>query len=101
MSSSQSISSSNSGRDEELEQAELSSLVPRAPTSDGSPFLRTRKGRSYTLPTGAVRLRHPRELASAEADGPPDDLMSLEDFLAESEKTPNRVNNAYTVNCYT
>lgn len=68
------------------------SLIPRAPTLDGSSVLRPRKGRSYTLPGGMVRVRRPHAASSPNIGAEiPDDLMSLEDFLAESEKTPNRV----------
>lgn len=72
-------------------------LVPRAPTFDGSPFLRPRKNRAaaVNLPgMGAVKLRPGSTHAPLQNFNPgniPDDLMSLEDFLAESEKTPNRV----------
>lgn len=47
---------------------------------------------------GPVKLRHASAHITYGHSGPnmdpsniPDDLMSLEDFLAESEKTPNRV----------
>ena len=97
MSSSQSISSSNSGRHSEGMQEEYdetggaSSLIPRAPTLDGNPFIRPRRGRSYTLPAGS-KLKRPTH-ASSPSFQPErtDELMSLEDFLAESDKTPNRV----------
>lgn len=97
MSSSLSISSSNSERhysdgQEELEQ-ELGGppLIPRAPTMDGSPFLRPRKNRSYTMPSVKYNKHtHASSSPSVEAELA-DDLMSLEDFLAENDKTPNRV----------
>ncbi len=92
MSSSQSISSSNSGRHsdgaEEFQEGP-EGLIPRAPTLEGSPFLRPRKGRSYTLPAGVTRP-HAASSPSVQPESV-DDLMSLEDFLAESDKTPNRV----------
>ena len=76
-------------------------LIPRAATFDGSPFIRHRKNRggSLILPgMGPVKLRHGSTHIPYGHSGPnmdpgniPDDLMSLEDFLAESEKTPNRV----------
>lgn len=96
MSSNQSISSSNSGRPSEggpeeydqLDPAGASSLIPRAPTLD--PFVRPRRGRSYTLPAGA-KIRHPTHASSPGFEPErTDELMSLEDFLAESDKTPNR-----------
>ena len=74
-----------------------SGLVPRAPTFDGSPFLRPRKNRgaAVSLPgMGQVKLRPGSThtpLHNFDPRNIPDDLMSLEDFLAESEKTPNRV----------
>ena len=74
-----------------------SGLVPRAPTFDGSPFLRPRKNRgaAVNLPgMGQVKLRPGSThtpLHNFDPGNIPDDLMSLEDFLAESEKTPNRV----------
>ena len=65
---------------------------------DGSQFLRPRKNRAYTLPgLGPVKMRRGGHSAAAiaspivEPERSTDDLMSLEDFLAESEKTPNRV----------
>ena len=95
MSSSQSISSSNSGRhsdagQEDLDQPDGSTLIPRAPTFDGSPFLRPRKPRSYTMPAGMKRPHSHASIPSIEQERI-DELMSLEDFLAESDKTPNRV----------
>ena len=79
--------------------AGASALVPRAPTAEGSPFLRQKKSRSYTLPgIGPVKLRHgPVASPSMEPDRS-DNLLSLEDFLAEANKTPNRVC-ACTVKC--
>ncbi len=71
-----------------------SSYVPRAPTLDGSPFMRPRKARSYTLPgIGAVKMRHAQAgaLSSLEPERSDNNLITLEDFLAESEKTPNKV----------
>ena len=72
--------------------AAAAALVPRAPTAEGSPFLRQKKSRSYTLPgLGPVKLRHgPAPSPSLEPDRA-DNLLSLEDFLAEANKTPNRV----------
>ena len=42
------------------------------------------------MPTG-VKLRHPPSSSPRVMSELNEDLMSLEDFLAESEKTPNRV----------
>ncbi len=69
------------------------SYVPRAPTLDGSPFIRPRKNRANTLP-GGVKLRHAHIGASSgfEPERLDNNLITLEDFLAESEKTPNKVN---------
>ena len=94
MSSSQSVSSSNSRHSDGLEEIDQSdpanlSLVPRAPTMDGSPFIRPRKGRSLTLPSG-VKIRNPASTQSAAFPEGKDKEMSLEDFLAE-DHTPNRV----------
>ena len=73
-----------------------SGLIPRAPTLEGSAVLRSRKGRSVNIPgMGNVKLRHGVSHSYyggyTDPDRTPDDLMSLADFLAESEKTPNRV----------
>ena len=77
-----------------------SNLRSRQPVFEGSPFLRPRKTRSVNL--SGVKLRHNSSrsqsqygsgvvVPSLDPDRIPDDVMSLEDFLAESEKTPNRV----------
>lgn len=61
---------------------------------DGSPFIRPRKTRANTLPGGAgVKLRHAHAGASSgfEPERSDTNLITLEDFLAESEKTPNKV----------
>lgn len=94
-----------------LDSAGGPTLIPRSATLDGSPFLRPRKNRGGTvnLPgMGVVKLRHgtshhqplqfpspgpgvPMGGPNLDPDRIPDDLMSLEDFLAESVKQPNRV----------
>ena len=81
--------------------AAAAALVPRAPTAEGSPFLRQKKSRSYTLPgIGPVKLRHgPAPSPSMEPDRA-DNLLSLEDFLAEANKTPNRVSKCNIVYAY-
>ena len=71
---------------------------------DGSPFLRQKKTRSYTLPgIGAVKMRHGHSHAAAspviEPERSSDNLISLEDFLAESEKTPNKVRRKRNLLC--
>ena len=43
------------------------------------------------MPSSMVKLRHPPSSSGRVGPGLSEDLMSLEDFLAESEKTPNRV----------
>ena len=71
--------------------------MSRAPTLEGSPFMRPRKVRSYTLPgMGAVKMRRGQASAASPSVEPEksDGLISLEDFLAENDKTPNKV---YTV----
>ena len=84
-------------------------LIPRPSTFENSPFLRPRKGRSINIPgVGPVKLRHGASHSyygsgCSDPDKIPDDLMSLEDFLAESEKTPNRVRDTLSVcvfGCY-
>lgn len=88
-----------------------SSHMNRVPSFEGSPFLRQRKSRSVIIPgVGPVKLRHGSShshsqyssgvgLPNFDPDRIPDDLMSLEDFLAESEKTPNRVCSAILSLC--
>jgi hypothetical protein len=101
MSSSQSISSSNSGRDvaEPQEEGETphdgaiaaagqSGLIPRGPTSmETPPYMR--KKRSNTMPSN-VKLRHPPASSPQIMPDINEHLISLEDFLAESDRTPNR-----------
>jgi hypothetical protein len=48
-----------------------------------------RKKRSNTMPT-TVKLRHPPPASSPRVIPITEDLMSLEDFLAETDRTPNR-----------
>ena len=43
------------------------------------------------MPSSMVKLRHPPASSGRVGPGLSEDLMSLEDFLAESDKTPNRV----------
>ena len=93
MSSNQSISSSSTGRHsdgglEEVDSAGAASLVARGPMLENTPHFRPKKNRSSTLP----HLSRPagQTPGSAVSGGMDPDLMSLEDFLNESDKTPNR-----------
>ena len=71
-----------------------SGLIPRGPTSmETPPYIR--KKRSNTMP-GNVKLRHPPASSPQIMPDINEHLMSLEDFLAESDRTPNRVShNSY------
>lgn len=91
MSSNLSISSTSTGRHsdgatEEADGVSASSLVARGPVVDSTPYVRPKK-RSSTLP----HLSRPSQTPGSTTSGVLDpDLMSLEDFLNESDKTPNR-----------
>ena len=55
-----------------------------------------RKKRSNTMPS-TVKLRHPPASSPQVMPEINEHLMSLEDFLAESDRTPNRVSNNSSV----
>ena len=95
MSSNQSISSTSTGRHSDgggTEEADgggmAASLVARGPMVDSTPYIRQKKARASTLP----HLSRPGGggQTPGSAAGIDPDLMSLEDFLNESDKTPNR-----------
>lgn len=90
MSSNLSLSSSSTGgrhSDGAAEEVDggvsSSSLMARGPVVDSTPYVRPKK-RSSTLP----HLSRPSQTPGSGVLDP--DLMSLEDFLNESDKTPNR-----------
>ena len=85
--------------------AAAAALVPRVPTAEGRPFLQQKKSRSYTLPPqaglGPVKLRHsPAPSPSMEPDRADSNLLSLEEFLALANETPNRVSKYNIVHVY-